>query len=185
MGQEGGGVAVPGLFDPNVDQYVLDRAGEYMVLEVRQHWIASLWPATRLVFGLLVFVFAWTFQAPAFWIFFLVGLVVAVQAGWRLLEVYRDRFVITNQRLIRVNGVVDTQRASVPLGRILDITVKKPWTGHMLNYGHFVFESAAQVQGLNEIRYVGSIDDREDALRMIMTPETAQIEDDADRDDGT
>ena len=94
-----------------------------------------------------------------------------MQAAWRLLEEYRDRFVITNQRLIRVNGVFDTQRASVPLGRILDITVKKPWVGHMLNYGHFVFESAAQVQGLNEIRYVASIDEREDALRIIMNPE--------------
>jgi uncharacterized membrane protein YdbT with pleckstrin-like domain len=178
---------VPGLFDPNVDKYVLDKAGEYMVLEVRKHWVASVWPAFRLVVGLLLFISAWAFQQPAFWVFFLVGLVIAVQAFWRLLEEYRDRFVITNQRLIRVNGVFDTQRASVPLGRILDITVKKPWVGHMLNYGHFVFESAAQVQGLNEIRYVASIDEREDALRMIMNPERVQAnnDDDDELDDGT
>ena len=175
---------MPGLFDPNVDKYVLDKAGEYMVLEVRKHWVASLWPAVRLVGGLLVFISAWAFPVPAFWIFFIVGLLVAGQAFWRLLEEYRDRFVITNQRLIRVNGVFDTQRASVQLGRILDITVKKPWAGHMLNYGHFVFESAAQVQGLNEIRYVASIDDREDALRMIMNPERL-IEEDEQTDDGT
>ena len=174
-----------GLFDPNVDQYVLDKAGEYMVLEVRKHWVASLWPAIRLVGGMLIFLSAWAFQEPIFWIFFLLGLVIAVHAAWRLLEEYRDRFVITNQRLIRVNGVFDTQRASVPLGRILDITVKKPWIGHVLNYGHFVFESAAQVQGLNEIRYVASIDEREDALRMIMNPDLAQIEDDEQSDDGT
>ena len=36
-----------GLFDPNVDQYVLDKAGEYMVLEVRKHWAASLFPMIR------------------------------------------------------------------------------------------------------------------------------------------
>jgi uncharacterized membrane protein YdbT with pleckstrin-like domain len=176
---------MPGLFDPNVDKYVLNKAGEYMVLEVRKHWVASLWPAIRLIGGLLIFLGAWAFQEPIFWIFFLVGLAVAVQAAWRLLEEYRDRFVITNQRLIRVNGVFDTQRASVPLGRILDITVKKPWVGHMLNYGHFVFESAAQVQGLNEIRYVASIDEREDALRIIMNPERVQAEDDEQTDDGT
>ena len=174
-----------GLLDPNVDQYILVNANEYKVLEVRKHWIASLWPLLRLVVGLLLFLGAWAFTAPAYWIFFVVGLILAVQAGWRLLEEYRDRFVITNQRLIRVNGVFDTQRASVPLGRILDITVKKPWLGHMLNFGHFVFESAAQVQGLNEIRYVSSIDDREDALRMIMNPELAQVEDDSHADDGT
>jgi len=176
---------VAGLFDPNVDQYVADKAGEYMVLEVRKHWVASLWPAIRLVGGLLIFISAWAFTEPVFWIFFLAGLGIAGQAFWRLLEEYRDRFVITNQRLIRVNGVFDTQRASVPLGRILDITVRKPWTGHMLNYGHFVFESAAQVQGLNEIRYVPSIDEREDALRMIMNPERIQPDDDVETDDGT
>jgi len=179
-------VSVPGLFDPNVDQYVLDKAGEYMVLEVRKHWVASLWPAIRLVVGMLIFLSAWALQELAFWVFFIVGLVIAVQAAWRLLEEFRDRFVITNQRLIRVNGVFDTQRASVPLGRILDITVKKPSLGHILNYGHFVFESAAQVQGLNEIRYVASIDEREDALRMIMNPERVQqVEDDDETDDGT
>ncbi len=176
---------MPGLFDPNVDQYVLDKAGEYMVLEVRKHWVASLWPGVRLLGGMLIFISAWAFQAPTFWIFFLAGLVIAGQAFWRLLEEYRDRFVITNQRLIRVNGVFDTQRASVPLGRILDITVKKPWVGHMLNYGHFVFESAAQVQGLNEIRYVADIDDREDALRMIMAPDSPVPEEDEATDDGT
>ena len=48
----------------------------------------------------------------------------------------------------------------------------------MLNYGHFVFESAAQVQGLNEIRYVASIDEREDALRIIMNPERVEPEED-------
>ena len=98
--------------------------------------------------GTVVFVSAWAFEGPLFWILFLIGLGVAVQAGWKMLEEYRDRFVITNQRVFRVNGVLNTARASVPLGRILDITVKKPMIGHWLNYGHFVFESAAQVQGL-------------------------------------
>jgi uncharacterized membrane protein YdbT with pleckstrin-like domain len=174
-----------GLLDPNVDQYVLDKAGEYMVLEVRKHWVASLFPMIRVIVGALVFVSAWAFQEPVYWIFFILGLGILVQALWRVLEEYRDRFVITNQRVFRVHGVLDTQRASVPLLRILDITVKKPFIGQLLNYGHFVFESAAQVQGLNEIRYVADIDEREDALRMIMAPESPIPEEDDETDDGT
>jgi uncharacterized membrane protein YdbT with pleckstrin-like domain len=174
-----------GLLDPNVDQYVLDKAGEYMVLEVRKHWVASFWPMIRVIIGVLIFVSAWAFPSPVYWVFFLVGLVIAAQAMWRVLEEYRDRFVITNQRVFRVHGVLDTQRASVPLGRILDITVKKPFIGQILNYGHFVFESAAQVQGLNEIRYVANIDEREDALRMIMAPDSPMPEEDDETDDGT
>ena len=174
-----------GLFDPNVDQYVLDKAGEYMVLEVRKHWAASLFAMIRLIVGALIFISAWAFPEPVYWIFFVIGLGVLLQALWRLLEEYRDRFVITNQRVFRVHGVFDTQRASVPLGRILDITVKKSWIGHLLGYGHFVFESAAQVQGLNVIRYVADIDEREDALRMIMAPESPMPEEDDETDDGT
>ena len=46
----------------------------------------------------------------------------------------------------------------MPITRILDITVVKPLTGRMLGYGHFIFESAAQAQGLRHIRYVGEPD---------------------------
>jgi uncharacterized membrane protein YdbT with pleckstrin-like domain len=157
-----------GWFDPDVEKYVLDEAGERLVLEVRKHWVASFVAGLRLALGTVVFVSAWAFEGPLFWIMFVIGLGVAVQAGWKMLEEYRDRFVITNQRVFRVNGVFSTARASVPLGRILDITVKKPLIGHWLNYGHFVFESAAQVQGLKDIRYVADIDTREDILRRTM-----------------
>jgi hypothetical protein len=63
---------------------------------------------------------------------------------------------------------LSVQRASVPLGRILDITVKKPFIGRILDYGHFVFESAAQVQGLSEVSFVQAIDDRDRILQETM-----------------
>jgi hypothetical protein len=157
-----------GWFDPGVEKYVLSDAGERLVLEVHKHWVASFPAGLRFALGLVVFISAWAFEVPLFWILFVIGLGVMAQAGWRMLEEYRDRFVITNQRVFRVNGVFNTVRASVPLGRILDITVKKPLIGHWLNYGHFVFESAAQVQGLKDIRYVADIDIREDILRKTM-----------------
>jgi membrane protein YdbS with pleckstrin-like domain len=110
---------------------------------------------------------------------------LAGQALWRILEEYRDRFVITNQRVFRVHGVLSTTRASIPLVRILDITVNKSVIGRWLNYGHFVFESAAQVQGVNEIRYVKDIDQREDVLRMVMAGDIPQPIVAVEEDDGT
>jgi hypothetical protein len=56
--------------------------------------------------------------------------------------------------------------------------------GHWLGYGHFVFESAAQVQGLNVIRFVGKIDYVEDRLRMAMQGDVPQVSV-VDDDDGT
>ena len=154
--------------DPHVDKYILTTAGEQKVLEVKKHWVALAWPAVRVGIGVVIFVSAFAFQGPIYWILFVLGLVLGGQALWRILEEYRDRFVITNQRVFRVNGVLSTARASVPLLRILDITVNKPVIGRWLNYGHFIFESAAQVQGLNRLTYVGDIDQREDVLRIVM-----------------
>ena len=79
-----------------------------------------------------------------------------------------DRFVITNMRVFRVNGVLSQKLATMPLSRILDITVAKPLHGRMLGFGHFVFESAAQEQGLRDIRYVGRPDERDLAIQRVV-----------------
>ena len=62
-----------GWLDPGVDKYVLDEAGERLVLEVRKHWVASFLPGLRLVLGTVVFVSAWAFEGPIFWILFVSG----------------------------------------------------------------------------------------------------------------
>jgi uncharacterized membrane protein YdbT with pleckstrin-like domain len=178
-------MGVVSWLDPHVDKYILSTAGEEKVVEVKKHWAASAWPAIRVAIGALIFISAFAYQAPVYWVFVIIGGGLAVQAAWRILEEYRDRFVITNQRVFRVHGVLATARASVPLLRILDITVKKSVMGRWLNYGHFVFESAAQVQGLNEIRYVKDIDQREDVLRMVMSGDVPQPIASAEEDDGT
>jgi uncharacterized membrane protein YdbT with pleckstrin-like domain len=178
-------MGVVSWLDPHVDRYILSTAGEQKVVEVKKHWAASAWPAVRLAIGTVIFVSAFAYQSPIYWVFIIVGGALAGQALWRILEEYRDRFIITNQRVFRVHGVLSVARASVPLMRILDITVNKSFIGRWLNYGHFVFESAAQVQGLNEIRYVKDIDKREDVLRMVMQGDVPQPVVTAEEDDGT
>jgi membrane protein YdbS with pleckstrin-like domain len=171
--------------DPHVDQYILTAAGEQKVVEVHKHWAAMAWPWIRVGLGVVIVVSAFAFQGAVFWLFLVLGMVLGLQALWRVLDEYRDRFVITNQRVFRVHGVLATARATVPIQRILDITVQKPTIGRILNYGHFVFESAAQIQGLNEIRYVGEIDQREDVLRMVMSGDLPQQIATSSEDDGT
>ncbi len=90
----------------------------------------------------------------------LIGGAISLHAGWRILERKIDRFVITNMRVFRVHGILSQSIATMPLSRILDISVHKPIIGRMFGYGHFVFESAAQEQGLREIRFVGDPDAR-------------------------
>jgi hypothetical protein len=40
--------------------------------------------------------------------------------------------------------------------------------GRIFNFGHFVFESAAQEQGLRDIRYVGVPDERDLTIQRVI-----------------
>jgi hypothetical protein len=154
--------------DPYIERHLLKSQNEYVVLEIRKHWAASAFAWFRFAVAVPLTVGAFSFSGPLRWVVLLLGLGLGGQALFRVADEYRDRFVITNQRVFRVHGTIDTQRASVPLSRILDITVKKPLLGRLLNYGHFVFESAAQIQGINEISFVTDIDRRDAVLQGTM-----------------
>lgn len=85
------------------------------------------------------------------------GAITAVFIGYgfyRILAVARDRFVITDSRVFRVWGVESLHEAEMEIGRVLDITVDRPWWLRPFKSGHLVLENAAQLQGLREIRYV-------------------------------
>jgi uncharacterized membrane protein YdbT with pleckstrin-like domain len=71
-------------------------------------------------------------------------------------------------RVFRVRGVLGQSLATMPLHRILDITVDQPLLGRVLGYGHFVFESAAQEQGLRDIRFVPRPYQRDRAIQSII-----------------
>ena len=148
------------MFDPRIERHLIADQGEVVIDEVRKHWAA--------IVGAMLEMFVRHRRAAA------VVLVAArrpggcrrssaglvLHASWRILERRTDRFVITNMRVFRVHGILSQNIATMPLSRILDISVHKPIVGRVFGYGHFVFESAAQEQGLREIRFVGDPDQR-------------------------
>ena len=141
--------------DPRIAKHLLREEGEVIVDEVPHHWVLFTVPALESVLALVLF---WLFLASSVeiaWLPLLLAVGVFGHAAWKALTHHMDRFVITNMRVFRVRGVISQRLATMPLGRILDITVEKPVLGRVLNYGHFVFESAAQEQGLRDIRFVG------------------------------
>ncbi len=102
------------------------------------------------------------------WAPILIGLVLMLWGAFKALQRNIDRFVVTNQRVFRVHGLLNRKEATMPLSRILDISVDKPLQGRMLNFGHFTFESAAQEQGLRDIRYVGRPDERNLTIQRVV-----------------
>ena len=148
------------MFDPRIEKHLIADQGERIVDEVRKHWAAAVSAVLELAGGVIVLLLAFFVPPQAWWVPALLGGAIAVHAVWRFFEQHLDRFVITNMRVFRVHGIVSQRIATMPLTRILDISVHKPVVGRILGYGHFVFESAAQEQGLRDIRYVGDPDGR-------------------------
>jgi uncharacterized membrane protein YdbT with pleckstrin-like domain len=153
------------LVDPQIGRHLLREEGEVIVDEVRKHWVVYVVPALLALGGVF---FLWLFLVASVtiaWLPLVVAFGLFGWASWRALAANMDRFVITNMRVFRIKGVLVRSQATMPLGRILDITVVKPMTGRLLGYGHFTFESAAQDQGLRDIRFVGDPDARDLAIQ--------------------
>ncbi len=154
--------------DPQIEAHLLADEGEVVIDEVRHHWIAYWRTALEAVVAAAVFAVFLVSPVALGWLPFLVCCGFAVHAVWLGLNEHMDRFVITNMRVFRVRGVAARRLATMPISRILDITVEKPLLGRMFGFGHFVFESAAQEQGLRDIRYVGAPDVRDLTIQRVI-----------------
>jgi hypothetical protein len=159
---------VSSVTDPNIRRHLLREEGEVIVDEVRHHWIVFVLPVLEGLAGVALLVLFPFVPVDLAWFPFMLALGLMAHAGWRALREHMDRFVVTNMRVFRVHGVLSQQLATMPLSRILDITVRKPLPGRLLGFGHFCFESAAQEQGLRDIRFVGSPDQRDLVIQRVV-----------------
>ena len=126
------------LVVPDVQGHLLVDEGEVIIDEVRKHWAATFWWYALASLGIPLLLAA--LGAEALW------------WGPVLLGV----------------AVFDRSLATMPMTRILDISMYRSLMGQVLGYGHFVFESAAQGQGLREIRYVGDPDRRDLTIQRVI-----------------
>ena len=157
------------ITEPNIGRHLLREEGEVVVDEVRRHWVAYVRPAVEAWVGFVVLGFGlFGVDVDAGWVFLVPGFALLGHAAWVFVRERRECFVITNMRVFRLHGVLVYHLATMPLSRILDISVTKPLHGRILGFGHFVFESAAQEQGLKEIRYVARADERDLTIQRVV-----------------
>ncbi|MCW2757197.1 MAG: rane-flanked domain protein [Nocardioidaceae bacterium] len=143
------------LVTPRISERLLRHLDEVLVEDVRHHWVVFIKPALLALLGCVMVGAGFAVvSVNAGWFCFGAGGLLLLWAAFRALTEHKDRLVLTNMRVFRVRGVIAESAATMPLSRVLDITVQKTLTGRLLGYGHFVFESAAQEQGLREIRFV-------------------------------
>lgn len=74
--------------------------------------------------------------------------------AWKVADWYFDRFILTNKRLMLVNGIITRRVAMMPLIKVTDMKYEQSPMGRMLNYGTFVLESAGQDQALSKVAHM-------------------------------
>jgi len=84
----------------------------------------------------------------------LVWLLILGFVGWKILDWYMDRFILTNKRIMLIQGVITRSVAMMPLGRVTDMKYSQTPMGRMLNYGEFIIESAGQDQALRNVPHL-------------------------------
>ncbi|WBQ07475.1 PH domain-containing protein [Kribbella sp. CA-293567] len=182
------------IFDPKVRRHLISDEGEVVIDEVRHHWVVFAVPIAEVILATALLVAMLWLPPKGAGAVLVIVLVLLAHAFWKFLTEHRDRFVVTNMRVMRIRGVFSQTVATTPIARILDITLQKPLIGRMFGYGHFVFESAAQDQGFREIRFVSRPDDRDltiqrviqrTGLRASASVDVVQGDDDDSDDDGT
>src|SRR6476660_5811531 len=109
--------------DPSISRHLLRDEGEVIVDVVHHHWAAFTVPflegfAVAVMFWLTAVVPAGISTVPL-----LLAFGFGAHALWGYAREKRDRFVITNMRVFRIHGVLSESLATMPLHRILDITV--------------------------------------------------------------
>src|SRR5918997_582605 len=84
----------------------------------------------------------------------LIWLAVIFWVAWKVLDWYFDRFILTNKRVMVVNGIITRKVAMMPLLRVTDMKYEQSALGRVLSYGTFVLESAGQDQALREVKHL-------------------------------
>ncbi|HEX6969803.1 MAG TPA: PH domain-containing protein [Micromonosporaceae bacterium] len=127
--------------------------------EWRRHWTYLAVPiavgiAATFVLGYLSGFLAGRDQGSLTTAAVIAWLAIMGWVGWRFLDWHFDRFVLTNKRVMVINGIITRNVAMMPLARVTDMKYEQSPTGRALNYGTFILESAGQDQALREIKHL-------------------------------
>jgi uncharacterized membrane protein YdbT with pleckstrin-like domain len=156
------------LADPRIDEHLLTSEGEQVIDEVRHHpvvYVTSVLEFLALIAVLIATAFV---RLDVAIVPIAIAVLLGLHLGYHALKEHMDRFVVTNMRVFRISGVFTRKVATMPISRILDISVDQPFLGRVMGFGHLTFESAAQEQGLRDIKYVGHPSERDLTIQRVI-----------------
>ncbi|GAA1777836.1 PH domain-containing protein [Luedemannella helvata] len=118
--------------------HIVKRLGLAVLVTFVLGWVAGLLGKHDVPYGMAIAVVVW---------FLLIGYLL-----WDVLEWYLCRFVLTNKRVMLIEGVFNRTVAMMPLARVTDMKYTQTALGRVLGYGTFEIESAGQDQALRNVQ---------------------------------
>lgn len=174
-------MSVAADFVPNraLRRYIL--ADERVVVATHRHW-ARLWEpilttsaAFVLALAILVNVDPGVRDSMG-WVW-LPFLVLGARLLWKWLEWRSEWFVMTDRRLLLLDGFLVHRVAMMPSEKVTDLGYERTPVGQVLGYGTFIFETAGQDQALDRVAWMPRPDAR---YRLIIAtlfhPDAAEAE---------
>jgi PH (Pleckstrin Homology) domain-containing protein/putative oligomerization/nucleic acid binding protein len=137
--------------------------GERITHRVRQHWLVLLWGARIPIAAILgaVLILVLTSAAGAtgtardllFWLFAALFIGGLVFLAWATLRYLNTEFVLTNRRVVQVEGVVNKRATDSSLEKINDAVLTQSIFGRMFGFGDLDVLTAAEA-GIERFRMI-------------------------------
>jgi uncharacterized membrane protein YdbT with pleckstrin-like domain len=166
---------------------------ERIVFKTRQHWLGIvprlvLWTAVSLVILFITALLAFATPVDGLALVLLLALVFPF---WRimvdLLNWWNEQYVITNRRVIQLEGIINKHSIDSSLEKVNDVVLKQSALGRMLNYGDVQILTASEIgvnlfkrmarpvkfktEMLNQKEALGQLDVFEGKARRVLTEE--------------
>jgi uncharacterized membrane protein YdbT with pleckstrin-like domain len=128
---------------------------EKIVFKGRQHWLVVvprlvLWIAVSLLIILIASGLALTVAGVA-----LVLILAVVFPLWRIMVIllnwWNEQYVITNRRVIQLEGIINKHSIDSSLEKVNDVVLEQSALGRLLNYGDVKILTASEI-GVNLFR---------------------------------
>ncbi len=77
-----------------------------------------------------------------------------VRMTWKAIDWTVTFFVVTSERILLNTGVLIEKVAMLPLTKVIDMSFHRSYTGRLLGFGDFIFESAGQNVALQMVDHI-------------------------------
>ncbi|MBD3783564.1 MAG: PH domain-containing protein [Micrococcales bacterium] len=131
--------------------------GERIVIRTRQHPAVLVRPAVWPTAALLAYVWfdvGLHVAAPLLRLVGIALLVGLVRLAWAEADRRFRWIVVTNKRILKHEGVLDTSVPMMRLTKVTDMTFRRTLLGELAGFGTIIIESAGQQQAIRELTFL-------------------------------